>query len=532
MTPRVTHSMSTIAERVCVAAAGHSAEPTLDVIDTTRPDAPHAQLRQKALHGVFWSAVCLWGNRVFTLLFFAILARLLDPAAFGLVALSGVYIGFLVVFQEQGFGYAIIQRGQLHPDHLNTAFWMNMGLALALTLATLLGASFIGRVFHEPRLAGVVRGLSPLLILGSLTSVQRALQFRNFCFRSLAVASIVGIVVGGAVGVLAALRGAGVWSLVLHQITMRASESGVLWWQSDWRPGLRLRWAQLRDMVGFGNYVVVGELASFTYLSTADIVIGLFLGPTAVGLFSVAFRCVRMVQDMIGGVVANVSLPTFARLQRQPERGRAVFLKATSQIALFSFPVFTAIAVLAPEIVAAVFGGKWMSVVPVMRVLSLVGMARSVFYLKRHLVLAYGRPKWHLGLQLLTVVLTLAGVLLAVSGGILAVAWAQALALLASFPLLFLAVSRLVHVRLIEDLQALLPALTASLVMAVVVFVTKVVIAGRVAPGIVLAAGLLVGAGIYIGAVRAIDPNSFLRSVHYIRAMLGRKEYGEAPAGV
>ncbi|OHB62430.1 MAG: hypothetical protein A2Y76_06815 [Planctomycetes bacterium RBG_13_60_9] len=188
-------------------------------------------------------------------------------------------------------------------------------------------------------------------------------------------------------------------------------------------------------------------------------------------------------------------------------------------------------AVLAPEIVATIFGGEWMSVIPVMRVLSLAGMAHSVFYLKRYLVLAYGRPKWHLGLQLLTVALTLAGVLLAVSGGILAVAWAQVLTLLASFPLLFLAVARLVHVRLTEDLQALLPALTASLVTALVVSATKVVIAGHVAPRTVLAAGLLVGAGIYIAAVRTIDPGSFLRSVRYIRAMLGRKEYDDAPAG-
>ena len=109
-----------------------------------------------------------------TLLFFAILARLLGPQAFGLVALSSVYIGFLMVFQDQGFGHAVIQREQLHPDHLNAAFWMNVTLSLVLALATVAGAPVVGWVFHEPRLAGIVRGLSPLFIIGALTIVQRA----------------------------------------------------------------------------------------------------------------------------------------------------------------------------------------------------------------------------------------------------------------------------------------------------------------------------------------------------------------------
>ena len=465
-----------------------------------------------------------------TLLFFAILARLLGPETFGLVALSGVYIGFLMVFQEQGFGHAVIQREQLHPDHLNTAFWMNVGLSLALTLATVAGAPVIGWVFHEPRLPGVVRGLSPLFIIGALTSVQRALHFRNFRFRALAIASMAGVSVGGVVGTLAALDGWGVWSLVFYQITTRACESAVIWWQSDWRPRPRFRRAHFRDMFGFGKYVVGGQLASFTYLYAADMIIGFFLGAMAVGLFSVAYRCVRMVQDMISGVVAKVSLPTFARLQEQPEHGRAVFLKATGQIALFSFPVFTATAVLAPEIVATVFGDQWVKAVSVMRALSFAGMIQSICYLKRYVVLANGRPKWHLGLELLTAVLTLAGVLLTVRAGIIAVAWAQVLAQLASFPLLFLAVSRLVRVRLIEDIQALLPALMASVVTAVTVSLVKMIIVGRVAPHTVLVTGLLVGAGVYLISVWAINPNDLLRSVRYLRAILGRRRYSQTPA--
>ena len=507
-------------------------EPERDRINAGKSEVSHSELRQKALRATFWSVICLWGNRFLTFLFFTVLARLLGPQAFGLVALSTVYLGFLLVFQDQGFAHAVIQREDLHPDHLNTVFWMNLGLALVLTLATLWGAPCIGGIFHEPQLPGVIRGLSPLLVIGALTSVHRALLYRAFRFRVLAVAALVGVTAGGIVGILAALQGFGVWSLVFHQIVSRACESGIIWWHSDWRP--RFRWTRVHflDMFGFGKYVVGGQLASFVYLYAADLIIGLFLGSIAVGLFDVADRCIRMILQMISGVISRVSLPTFARLQQDSEWGRATLLKATNQVALFSFPVFLAVAVLAPEIVTTAFGGKWERAIPALRVLSLAGMAQSICYLKRYLVLAYGRPKWHFELELLTVILTLAGVLLAVHAGIVAVAWAQVLAQLTSFPLLFLAVSRLVHVRLREEVRAFLPALTVSVLMALAVSLLKVVIVGHVAPQMVLVIGLLGGAGIYLAGIWVVKPGDLLRTIRYLRVMLGRTECGETPAGV
>jgi O-antigen/teichoic acid export membrane protein len=490
----------------------------------------HSGFRQKVLRATFWSAVCLWGNRILTLLFFAILARLLGPDTFGLVALSGVYIGFLMVFQEQGFGHAVIQRKELHPDHLNTAFWMNVGLSLVLTLATVVGAPIIGWFFHEPRLSGVVRGLSPLFIIGALTSVQRALHFRNFRFRALAIAAIAGVSMGGVVGTLAALNGWGVWSLVFYQITTRACESAVIWWQSDWRPRPRFRRAHFRDMFGFGKYVVGGQLASFAYLYAPDMVIGFFLGSTAVGLFDVAYRCVRMVLEMISGVVAKVSLPTFARLQQEPEQGRALFLKATGQIALFSFPVFTAMAMLAPEIVVTVFGDKWAKVIPAMRALSLAGMIHSVCYLKRSMILAYGRPKWHFCLEWVTVAFTLVAVLVAVRAGIVAIAWAQVLVPLLSFPLLFLAASRLVHVRVVDYVWTVLPVFVAAIAMALAIGAVKVMLAGHVGATEVLIIGLSTGMCVYLAAIWVIDPGVLMHSRQYIQALFARGKCSESQA--
>jgi O-antigen/teichoic acid export membrane protein len=492
----------------------------------SKADPSPPSFREKILHATFWSAACLWGNRVLTLVFFAILARLLGPKAFGLVALSSVYIGFLMVFQEQGFGHAIIQRDQLHPDHLNAAFWMNVTLSLALALVTVLGAPVVGWLFHEPRLAGIVRALSLLLIIGALTSVQRAWCYRNFHFRSLAIATVVGGFTGGVIGTVAALNGCDVWSLVLYQVTARACESAVIWWQSDWRPRLRFRREQFWDMFSFGKYVLGGQLASAACFYAPDMIIGFVLGPTAVGLYNVACRCIRMLLEVISKVLERVSLPTFARLQQRPEYGRAVLLKATGQIAFLAFPVFAAMAVLAPEIVSMVFGEQWMKAAPAMCALSVAGMIQSIIYLMRGVVLAYGRPRWHFCLELARVVFTLAAVLLSVHAGIMAVAWAQALVPLLSLSLLFQAVSRLVHLRLVEYLRTLRPAFIASVVMAFAIFIVKLTTAGHMGPAEVLIIALAAGIGVYLAAFRVVNPSDLLRSVRYVQAMFGSRQSG------
>jgi PST family polysaccharide transporter len=457
-----------------------------------------------------------------TFAFFIVLARLLQPEVFGLVAMSMVYVGLLTILQEQGFAQAIIQRQDLHPDHLNTAFWMNLGFSLVLVLGTQLSAPLVGWLFGEPRLTGVVRGLSLLLVVSALTCVQRALLHRKLEFRVLALAAIVGVSAGGVVGTLAAINGFGVWSLVLHQVTMRACESVIIWRHSKWRPALRWRRTHFRDLFHFGKYVVASQFASFGHVYAADMIIGVFLGPTAVGLFDVAYRCVRMVLQMISGVVTRVSYAAFAQLQRKPERGQAAFLRLTRHVALFSFPVFVGMAVLAPEIVSGLFGKKWAAAIPAMRVLSFVGMLQSVYYLKRSLVLAYGRPRWHFWLELLALSLTVIALLSAIHAGIVAAAWAHVLATALCYPCVFMAVRRLVRVSLFEYVRSLVPALAGSAALILAVLLVKQVASASTAAIWILLTAFPTGVCAFLVTVWIVDPATVTSSWQHLQGLFGK----------
>src|SRR5688572_7347173 len=171
-------------------------------------------LRQKAAKGIFWSVIQKWGRAAISILTFVVLSRLLAPEAFGLVALATVFTVFMELFLDQGFGAAIVQRSELEPEHLDTAFWINIVTGILMTIGLIAASGFIASIFEEPRLAPVLRWLSIIFILSSLSSTQISILQRKLAFKSLATRSLVATAVGGVVGMTMAFAGFGVWSLV------------------------------------------------------------------------------------------------------------------------------------------------------------------------------------------------------------------------------------------------------------------------------------------------------------------------------
>ena len=170
------------------------------------------ELKQKAVRGVLWSGTQIWGARAVSFVIFVILSRLLNPEAFGLVALATLFITFVQAFQDQGFGDAIVQREDLLVDHLDTAFWTNLAFGIALTLISVAGSGFIATLFHEPQLTLIIRWLSLSFVLAGLSGVQAALLRRHLAFRELALREILALVISGIIGVILRFMGFGVWS--------------------------------------------------------------------------------------------------------------------------------------------------------------------------------------------------------------------------------------------------------------------------------------------------------------------------------
>lgn len=466
-------------------------------------------LREKAASGLFWSATKNWGEKALSFLIFLVLSRMLGPEAFGLVAMATLFTAFAQIFLDQGLSSAIVQRGELDREHLDTAFWTSIFTGGLLTVAGIAGSSLVAALFQEPRLAPIIAWLSLGFLLGALSSTQRAILQRQLDFKSLAMRSLGATFISGVIGVSLAFMGAGVWSLVAQQLIFALAGAIILWRVSDWRPGLHFSRERFRELFAFGIHVLGGKVLEFFSRRSDDFMIGYFLGPVALGYYTVAYRLLLVMINLLTGVTTTVAFSTFSRLQGKPDRVRSAFYKVTLGTSLIAFPIFLGVSVLAPELVLVLFGPEWALSGTIMQILALIGVLLSVLYFNGSVIKSAGKPSWQLGIMFLNAACNLVAFLVVVRWGTVAVAAAYVVVSYLLAPVSFVAVHRLIQIDVKTYLGQFVTPLVASLAMVAVVWGSKQVLADQVPLAIQVAACVLAGALTYVLIVRIIARAKF-----------------------
>mgnify|MGYP001791383083 CR=1 FL=1 len=430
-------------------------------------------LKQKAVKGVIWSAMENWGRQAISFGVFFLLARLLGPETFGLVALASVFLAFIQVFLDQGLSQAIVQRHELEEEHLDTAFWTNIGISLLLTTVSIACAGLVADFYKEPQLTAIIRCLSLTFVFGSVSGVQGAMLSRQLAFKALAIRSLIAMLIGGIVGVTMAFMGFGVWSLVGQQLANSLAQALVLWWVSDWRPGFKVSKKHFKELFSFGINVLGIRILDFFNRRSDDFLIGYFLGPVALGYYSIAYRLLLTMTQLLTSITTKVAMPTFSRLQQDLPRLRRGFYTAIQFTSLVSFPAFLGMSVLAPELVRALFGEKWLPSIPVMQILAFIGILHSVYYFNATIIMAMGKPSWKLGLNCLNAITNVIGFYIAVRWGIVAVAASYVIRGYVLSPLPLLVIRKLINIDLKTYFSQFIPPVIGSMGMVATILITK-----------------------------------------------------------
>ncbi len=469
-------------------------------------------LRQKVIHGAIWSAIASWGAQLTSTAVFLLLARLLGAEAFGLIALASVFLAFMQLFLDQGFSQAIVQRDSIETAHLDTAFWTSVAMSVLFVLGTIFGAGFVANFYSEPSLAAIIRWMSLSFLFGGLSSVQSAILQRNMQFKVLAARSLVATVACGIAGVGAAYMGLGLWSLVIKEIVYGVTGAILLWSTSDWRPGFRFSLRHFQELFSFGINVLGFNFIDFFNRRADDLLIGYFLGTVALGYYSVAYRILLTITGLLTNVTNQVALPALSRIQKEPEKMRNAFYKVTKYTSLVSFPVFLGVAVLAPELVAVLFGKSWLPSVPIMQILAFIGILHSsVEYFTSTVLLAMNKPSWRLKIILLTTVCNVIGFLVVVQWGIAAVALCYVVFGYLFSPISLVLVKRLIKIDLKQYLfQYRVPLFSAS-IMVTCILGMKQVLQSWPHPYINLAVYIAGGAISYSLGIALFWPDLFHR---------------------
>ncbi len=325
-------------------------------------------LARRTFHATRWATALNGGNQLGRVLLQFLLAGILGPDVFGLAARLMAVGLILDQAAEFGFNAALIQRKRLGAGHRVGAFHMNLGLGLVLALAGLAAIWIHAAVAGWSEFTHLLQFVMPVPLVMALGHVQRALLTRALDFRLQTWANLGGNGANVVVAVGLALADRGVWSILAGFYANHATQAGVMWLGSDWRPRGWPRWRAIRDLLAFGVYVAVARLFRALTRGIDVLLIGALLGDGPAGLFSVGLRIGVLAINQIGAVLNSVLFASFSRLQDDPPRMRAAFLRALRLLSVSSVvPVIGAFA-LAP-LVPVVLGEGWDEVAPVARVL-------------------------------------------------------------------------------------------------------------------------------------------------------------------
>ena len=474
-------------------------------------------LRLHTVRGLFWSAVQRTGGQAIGLVAFIVLSRLLPPSAFGVLALGNVYLLVVLLFVEQGVNQAVIQRHSLSPEHLDAAFSVSLGLAAVLMFLTVALAGPLAQAFNEPTLEPVLRWLSLTVLFSGLRATQTAVLHRQLRFRELAVRSTIAESIGGVVGIAMALAGMGIWSLVGQAVARGLAGVIVLWRVSDWRPHPTVSLRPVREITSFGLPVLGDRLVSLVQGKADDLVIGLALGATALGYYSVGYRMLTYLTMLLAGTVQAVSLPVLSRLQHDLGRFCNAFLTMLHYLALGAFPVFVGIAFVSPDIVPLVFGPRWTPSIPVMQVLALAGAAKILPLATATALVAHGHPGAQLRVNLVTTVLAVTGFVAVVGRGIVAVASVHLVVALLVIPLHAGLLRSVFDLRPGVTFQAIRTAGLGAVVMSAGLLPLTAVWAAPQPSFLWLAVVIVVGAAAYLSATYWLGRDSYDRARRALR---------------
>ena len=370
--------------------------------------APGDELKRSTLQGVKWNFLATLATLVGRLVFTFALARILGPANFGVVAVATVYIAFVVVVLDQGFGIAIVQKVTLDESDVGSVSWLNLATGGVLALLTFFASPAVADFFHTPQLDAVLKALSVTLILRGLVLVPMAMVRRELRFKEQALAQTVAMLVGGGVGIASGLLGAGYWALVIQ--TILTDLVTVVWLVAVvGRTSWRASWSSLRSMLGFSTQLMLSSLLVFFGANSDNLLVARFEGATQLAFYALAYRLLRLPIQMSASVVTGVALPVLSRLQDDDERTRTWFLTATQALGLLTFPVFALLAVGAHDGMRAIFGVQWVRAAAPVQAMALAGAPMVVRMLLPPLATARGWTRNVLNWSVITVGLQVMG---------------------------------------------------------------------------------------------------------------------------
>lgn len=358
-----------------------------------RAAASEASLSSRASRGVMVTVGGIWGRTGLQLLSTVVLARLLEPSDFGLIAIVMTLVNFLDIFRDFGLSAAIQQERVISDRQWQSLYWLSAAFGTVLALALAVSAPVIASVFDDGRLVLLVLVVSPTLLVNGLMIPLQAKVQRDLKFGTLAVADVAMMLTGVPAGILAALLGAGVWSLIVMTGVGLAARFVVLSRAARFPVGRPRIGREALGTVGVGGNILGSQVINYLARNADNIIIARYLSPAVLGQYSRAYALFLLPMSQVNGALVRVALPVLGRLQDDPERFRRYIRAALMVIGYVALPVYVVAAALAQPFFGVLLGPGWSQAATLFALLAVAGVCQVVVNVTGWIYMSLGRTR-------------------------------------------------------------------------------------------------------------------------------------------
>lgn len=332
------------------------------------------QLRDKVASGVAWSAAEKVGSMLLQMVVSIVVARLLMPEDFGVLAILTFFTALSVVVVDSGFSQTLIRKSAPTDDDYKSVFVFNIVVSIALYLLLVALSPAIASFYNLPIITRIAPVLMLLLPLGALSVIQNTIFARQFRFAELSRINITSSAVAGVVAVTMALTGCGVWSLVGQRIAQMATKALLLWWRGEWRLEGEFRYAALRSMSGFSFRLMGTDIISYLYNNISQLFIGKIYSADTLGYFNQAQKLKELPVTSIVQSFQSVTYPALANIKDNAVKFADSYLRVLLITAAVVAPIMVGMIAVADDMFLLLLGERWMPTVPYFKILSLSGL--------------------------------------------------------------------------------------------------------------------------------------------------------------
>lgn len=429
-----------------------------------------AELKKKTIKGALWSFFDSFTNQGISFLVGIILARLLLPSDYGMIAMISLFIAISKIFVNSGFRSALVRKQDCTEADLNTAFVFNISVGLFFYLFLFLAAPYISIFFNQPQLTGIIRTQGICVIFASLSLVQSVRYARNIDFKTTMKVSVISNCFSGIVGILLAYGGYGVWAIVYMTLTCEFVSTCLLWLFSPWKPSLFFSKGSFKYLFGYGSKLLCASLIDVLFQNINPIIIGKFFSASSLGYFTKANTFANLPSANLNHVIQKVTFPVLSKMQDNIVTLRTNYRRIIKMTAFIVFPSMIGLAAIAKPLIIVLLTEKWNDTILLLQIICFSMMWYPIHSLNLNLLEVKGRSDLFLRLEIIKKILYIIIVCVSVWFGVVGLCVGGVVCSLLCLVINTYYTGRLIKVGFKVQMLDILPILINSLIMGIIVF--------------------------------------------------------------